>query len=161
MTTASGGQARGSAADAGPLARELRLLLEALLDRSEPWLDRFTGEGGATDGGPAEPATCQWCPLCAVAAVARGERSELAARAGEHAAALLALLREVVESDAAGTAYGHGREGGGGRAVQHIVVRRGDGSPVPPEPVPGVGAERADAGGKVQRIEVRRQGPER
>lgn len=174
----TGREERESAAEDSPLVVELRLLLEAVVDRSEPWLERFTGEG--TGGvGSDEPSTCQWCPLCAAAAVVRGERSELASRVGEHAAELLALLREAVESDgathAAGTHAtgshpagagpdtergGRERRGGRPRPVQHIAVRKaGEPRPAAGDAPPTADEPRQEAGERVQRIEVRRQQP--
>ncbi|MBV8931380.1 MAG: hypothetical protein JOZ47_19110 [Kutzneria sp.] len=72
------------------VTEELRLLLEAVAERAEPWLQRL---GTGKDGTEHVEGSCDWCPVCAVAAVLRGERSELAAKAAEHAAGLLAVLR--------------------------------------------------------------------
>ncbi|MGH3628378.1 MAG: hypothetical protein ACRDRL_13190 [Sciscionella sp.] len=163
------------------LAEELRALLDVLIDRSEPLLDRMAGNPAA-DG---IPPTCDWCPLCAALAVLRGDRSELAVRGGEHAAGLLAQLRMAIAeehpaghrrhpTERAGSAAAS-REGGTGR-VQHIAIRRAEPdtaavppptAPVPPERAPEAPQQQPDeerpvegtAGeqrGKVQRIEVRR-----
>ncbi|WP_433270101.1 hypothetical protein ACQPZF_08820 [Actinosynnema sp. CS-041913] len=70
------------------LAEELRLLLDAAADRAQPWLHRLA----AADGGH-DSRTCGWCPLCNAMALVSGDRSELAARAAEHAAGLIAVLR--------------------------------------------------------------------
>ncbi|MGH3437890.1 MAG: hypothetical protein ACRDRN_15660 [Sciscionella sp.] len=163
------------------LAEELRALLDVLIDRGEPLIDRMAGNPEA-DG---LPQACDWCPLCAALAVLHGDRSELAVRAGEHAAGLLAQLRTAIaEEHPAGHrrhpaeppgSAGANRDGGTGR-VQHIAVRRAEPdsaavlpptAPLPPElepeapgqqaaearPVEGTAGERR---GKVQRIEVRR-----
>ena len=74
------------------IAEELRLLIDALAEKAEPWLARIAAESA-----DHEPTTCDWCPVCAVAAVDRGERSEMAAKAAEHAAGLLAVLRMALQ----------------------------------------------------------------
>ncbi|GAA3437785.1 hypothetical protein GCM10018954_073990 [Kutzneria kofuensis] len=76
------------------IAEELRLLIDALAEKAEPYLQRIVA-----DSADHEPTTCDWCPVCAVAAVLRGERSELAARAAEHAAGLLTVLRMAVQQE--------------------------------------------------------------
>jgi hypothetical protein len=80
------------------LAEEARLLLEALAERAEPWLNRYADSAAAAPEPGAEhsPATCGWCPVCAGIAVLRGERPELAVRAAEHAAGLLAVVRSAL-----------------------------------------------------------------
>jgi hypothetical protein len=99
------------------IAEELRLLIDALAEKAEPWLQRF-----AADGTDHEPMTCDWCPVCAVAAVLRGERSELAARAAEHAAGLLTVLRMAVQQERSAPA--HADEPPTAPRVQKITVRR-------------------------------------
>jgi hypothetical protein len=74
------------------IAEELRLLIDAVAEKAEPWLARI-----AADGAEHDATTCDWCPVCAVAAVVRGERSEMAAKAAEHAAGLLAVLRMALQ----------------------------------------------------------------
>ena len=74
------------------LTDELRLLLDALADRAQPWLNRMAAEAD----GKHLPSTCEWCPLCAVLAMLNGQRPELAIRAAEHAAGLLAVLRAAL-----------------------------------------------------------------
>lgn len=99
------------------LAEELRLLLDALAERAEPMLNRLA----TASEGDHTPATCGWCPLCAGVAVLRGERPELAAKAAEHAAGLLAVLRAALAEHPQ-------REQSQQERVQHITVhRRGDG----------------------------------
>jgi hypothetical protein len=131
MTTdGNGTQEAGS--EAGPetlpgarLAEELRLLLDALAERAEPWLHRLAQ---APDGEQAghTPATCGWCPLCAGLAVLRGERPELAQKAAEHTAGLLTVLRSALaDHESAPPAEQPPAEST--QRVQHIAVRRSDG----------------------------------
>jgi hypothetical protein len=105
MTTGANGSGGTTAADdtdermAPPgalLAEEMRLLLDTLADRAQPWLNHLSGVDGTVGTEPHTPATCGWCPLCAGLAVLRGERPELAVRAAEHAAGLLSVLRSAV-----------------------------------------------------------------
>ena len=72
------------------LAEELRLLLDAAAERAQPWLHRVAAEG------EHDTRTCGWCPLCNAVALARGDRSELAAKAAEHVAGLIAVLRAAL-----------------------------------------------------------------
>ncbi|MER5266732.1 hypothetical protein ABTZ99_32035 [Actinosynnema sp. NPDC002837] len=73
------------------LAEELRLLLDAAAERAQPWLHRVAAAEGEHD-----TRTCGWCPLCNAVALARGDRSELAAKAAEHVAGLIAVLRAAL-----------------------------------------------------------------
>lgn len=75
------------------LAEEARLLLDAVAERVQPWLQRLASEA---PGDGHSPASCGWCPLCAAVAVVRGERPELAVRAAEHLAGLLGTLRSAM-----------------------------------------------------------------
>ena len=77
------------------LAEELRLLLDAAAERAQPWLHRVAAEG------EHDTRTCGWCPLCNAVAMARGDRSELAAKAAEHVAGLIAVLRAALAEPAA------------------------------------------------------------
>ena len=86
------------------LAEEARLLLDALAERAQPWLNRLATGEPAADGTPHTPATCGWCPVCAGMALVRGERPELAVRAAEHAAGLLSVLRAALADPSAETA---------------------------------------------------------
>lgn len=109
------------------LAEELRLLLDAAAERAQPWLHRVAAEG-EHDG-----RTCGWCPLCNAVALARGDRSELAAKAAEHVAGLIAVLRAALAEPAPpadpGSADPAEPAAPGKPRVQHIpVVRRGQGS---------------------------------
>jgi hypothetical protein len=99
------------------ITEELRLLIDALAEKAEPWLQRIV-----VDGADHEPSTCDWCPVCAVAAVVRGERSELAARAAEHAAGLLTVLRMALQQERPAPA--HADEQPAPPRVQKITVRR-------------------------------------
>ncbi len=99
------------------LAEELRLLLDALADRAQPWLNRLATEPDAEH----TPATCGWCPVCAGVAVLRGERPELAVRAAEHAAGLVAVLRSALAHPETAQPSGSGDD-----RVEHITVRRRD-----------------------------------
>jgi hypothetical protein len=74
------------------LGDEMRLLLDVLAERAQPWLQQIATPRQAGDG-EHQPTTCDWCPVCAAVAMARGEHSELAARAAEHVLGLLALVR--------------------------------------------------------------------
>ncbi len=111
--------------NAGKLAEELRLLIDAAAERMQPWLQRVaeTGDGAHT------PDTCGWCPVCNGVALLRGDRSELAAKAAEHAAGLVAVLRAALREPGA--------------------------PPSPPEP--SEASEPADAGQRVQHIKVVRK----
>ncbi|ONI87242.1 hypothetical protein ALI22I_22630 [Saccharothrix sp. ALI-22-I] len=113
------------------LVEELRLLLDAAAERAQPWLHRMATED------EHDTRTCGWCPVCNAVALARGDRSELAAKAAEHVAGLIAVLRAALAepSSAADGAFGDVGDVGEERArpekprVQHIpVVRRGQGS---------------------------------
>jgi hypothetical protein len=102
------------------LAEELRLLLDALAERAQPWLNRLATEPTDSDG-EHTPATCGWCPVCAGMAVLRGERPELAVRAAEHTAGLVAVLRSALAQPETPQPSGSGDDG-----VEHITVRRRD-----------------------------------
>lgn len=128
MTTPEDGTPQDGTAAPGEqpgarLAEELRLLLDALAQRAEPYLNRLAA---AEESGEHTPATCGWCPLCAALAVARGERPELAVRAAEHAAGLLSVLRSALaepsssSSDPSPSPSSPTPE----ERVQHIPVRR-------------------------------------
>jgi hypothetical protein len=99
------------------IAEELRLLIDAVAEKAEPWLARI-----AADGAEHDATTCDWCPVCAVAAVIRGERSEMAAKAAEHAAGLLAVLRMALQQQR--PAQAPADEPQAPPRVQKITVRR-------------------------------------
>lgn len=111
---------------------QLRLLLDDLARRAQPWLNRMAAEHEPGHS----PATCGWCPLCAGLAVLRGERPELAQRAAEHAAGLLAVLRSSLAEPGAPTAEP--------AATAEPVGEPTGAAPRPPAP-------------RVQRITVRRR----
>ncbi|WP_127782471.1 hypothetical protein [Rhodococcus sp. X156] len=78
--------------DAEETLAELRALLEALLDRLDPWLRAQTAEAAESDA-----PDCGWCPLCAAAAALRGERPDLLRRLSEQGLAWLSTVRLLVE----------------------------------------------------------------
>ncbi|GDY30373.1 hypothetical protein [Gandjariella thermophila] len=89
---ASTGTSEDGATDAGRrLGEEFRLLLDALAERAEPWLNQLATP--RPDAAGQRPGTCEWCPVCAAIALVRGEHSELAGRAAEHLLGLLVLVR--------------------------------------------------------------------
>ncbi|WP_394621796.1 hypothetical protein JNUCC0626_22770 [Lentzea sp. JNUCC 0626] len=111
--------------NAGKLAEELRLLIDTAAERMQPWLQRVAeaGDGGHT------PETCGWCPLCNGVALLRGDRSELAAKAAEHAAGLVAVLRAALREPGTPPPPASDAEPAPdpGQRVQHIkVVRKSD-----------------------------------
>lgn len=102
------------------LAEELRLLAEAVAERTGPWLDRV-----AEDESAHRP--CAWCPLCAAVALVRGEPNALAGRGLDGAADLVALLRAVLADrwePGASHMPGFTPEEKPATKVQHIPVRR-------------------------------------
>lgn len=109
----------------GKLAEELRLLIDTAAERMQPWLQRVAEAGD----GEHTPETCGWCPLCNGVALLRGDRSELAAKAAEHAAGLVAVLRAALREPGAPPAAAAEEEPApdSGQRVQHIkVVRKTD-----------------------------------
>jgi hypothetical protein len=113
----------------GKLAEELRLLIDTAAERMQPWLQRVSEAGD----GSHTPETCGWCPLCNGVALLRGDRSELAAKAAEHAAGLVAVLRAALREPGAPAPSADSEEhapehdSGAGQRVQHIkVVRKTD-----------------------------------
>ncbi|KOV79063.1 hypothetical protein [Nocardia sp. NRRL S-836] len=114
----------------GKLAEELRLLIDAAAERMQPWLQRVAEAGD----GAHTPQTCGWCPVCNGVALLRGDRSELAAKAAEHAAGLVAVLRAALREPGAPPAPPEASDSSeaaepadAGQRVQHIkVVRKTD-----------------------------------
>jgi hypothetical protein len=110
----------------GKLAEELRLLIDTAAERMQPWLQRVSEAGD----GSHTPETCGWCPLCNGVALLRGDRSELAAKAAEHAAGLVAVLRAALREPGAPPAPASAADEAApesGQRVQHIkVVRKSD-----------------------------------
>lgn len=93
-----------SAEPGSRLVEELRLLIEALADRTGPWLDRAATSESS-------------CPLC----------GDLTARGLDGAADLVALLRAVLADRwEPGVSHmpGFTPEPSGPSTVQHIPVRR-------------------------------------
>ncbi len=79
------------------VGEELRSLLSAAIVAVEPMLAQLTAADGAA-------GSCTWCPVCALVALSRGEQHPLLTAISVHGAALLAILRDVIE----GTAESHG-----------------------------------------------------
>lgn len=141
--TGGAGGSGDSAGSARPLAEELRLLLDAVAERAQPWLQGLTAQatsgfrtaqatgasGTAHESGESrvahDSATCGWCPLCAGLALLRGERSDLTARAAEHLSGLLSVLRAAVTEPAAAP---QPSEPDDEPQVQRIPVRRATGT---------------------------------
>ncbi|HWC83646.1 MAG TPA: hypothetical protein VG756_27125 [Pseudonocardiaceae bacterium] len=146
MGTSKPGENGPDAVPGARLAEEARLLLDALAERAQPWLNRLAaGETG--EGAAHTPATCGWCPVCAGMAVVRGERPELAVRAAEHAAGLLSVLRAALAEPGA---YG-GATAGSAAASEDS----GDSSDSSGES--GSSGESDSDVGRVQKITVRRK----
>jgi hypothetical protein len=104
------------------LAAELRALALLALDRVEPVLARLR-QGAAVDAaGGTAPAGA--CPVCIMLAAVRRERPELAARLGEHAAGLVAALRDALDGTRPASAGPVAGGRAGARRVQHIPVDR-------------------------------------
>ncbi|MET0189452.1 MAG: hypothetical protein ABW212_10655 [Pseudonocardia sediminis] len=135
------GPGPGSCGAHAGIGADLRGTALHLLDRVREVVEPL-GESGGPAPAPGSAGACQACPVCAVIAMLRGERSELATRLAEHATGLLAVLKAVLEADAArergGTDHAHTASGArpesgtrrpgphrpSGRPVQRIVVHR-------------------------------------
>jgi hypothetical protein len=80
------------------LGPELRQLAQTVLVLLDPLIQAASALVPSAD---AEPGKCQqvWCPVCAVAAVAEGETHPLATLLAEHGAALLTLVRAMLDPD--------------------------------------------------------------
>jgi len=80
------------------VGQELRNALRTVLAGLEPAI-QGVAEYGARSG--STPGRCQqtWCPLCATTALVAGEHHPLSALVAEHAAPLLAVIREMVDAD--------------------------------------------------------------
>lgn len=96
---------------------ELRALAEGVLERLEPVLQRAASapSAPAKDGeGPSEDgprSTCTWCPVCALVAMIRGEQHELLTLLAGQAAAVIAVLRQLLEERRDGAGPGVGNTG--------------------------------------------------
>jgi hypothetical protein len=79
--------------DIGP---ELRKLAQKILDQIDP-AARLAASMAVGDG--AGTGKCQqvWCPVCALAAVVSGDEHPLLTVIAEHSAALLAVIRAIVD----------------------------------------------------------------
>jgi len=99
-------------AGAAGLGHEVKLLVDMVVERSAPWLERVKTTGpdayAAAQQAAAQHAAAAaehaahgqqclaWCPICTTVNVARGQPPEFTARAFEQAAQLIALLRAVL-----------------------------------------------------------------
>ncbi|MFO7193900.1 hypothetical protein [Thermocrispum sp.] len=99
MSTAGADKADTAAAGnpAGTLGHELKLLVEMVLERSAPWLERLRA-GDHPDLGEhsAERQCVSWCPICTAVSIAKSQGPEFSARACEQAAQAVSLLRAVL-----------------------------------------------------------------
>jgi hypothetical protein len=79
--------------DIGP---ELRKLAQTILNGIDPVV---RAAASWASGAGAGAGMCQqvWCPVCALAAVVTGEEHPLLTAIAEHSAALLAVIRAIVE----------------------------------------------------------------
>ncbi len=104
------------------LVAELRMLIEALLEYVEPWL-----QAGSTPSSASAVTEGRWCPLCAVAAAVRGEHPDLPPWFTEHGPGWLSAVRAVLaEHDHRGvTATGAAEPPVPAARVQRITVRKG------------------------------------
>ena len=82
--------------DLGP---ELRQLAQTLLDRIDPALRLGLAALAASGEGPGK---CEqvWCPVCALAALASGEQHPMLTVIAEHSAALLTVVRSLLDGTA-------------------------------------------------------------
>jgi hypothetical protein len=160
MNASAGPPGEDGTADAGHrFGAEFRLLLDALAERAEPWLNQLATPG---PGDAQQPTTCDWCPLCAAVALVRGEHSELAGRAAEHLLGLLALARAGLAAHAHHQHAHHPRHdqghagdpGGGPEPADAGVPREQTPDPAPPAAAAEEGADRPS---RVQRITVHRR----
>ena len=83
------------------MGEELRSLLSAAISAVEPMLAQLTAADGAA-------GSCTWCPVCALVALSRGEQHPLLTAISVHGAALLAIVRDLIE----GAAESHGEQKG-------------------------------------------------
>ncbi|GAA4480227.1 hypothetical protein GCM10023094_26410 [Rhodococcus olei] len=110
--------------DHADLIAELRSLAVTVLDRVEPLLERAAEAAAAAPAEGAEAAAgasgCSWCPVCALVALIRGEQHELVAMIASQIAALLALVRALLDEHA-----GHRGPPAGGPGDSTSAPRRG------------------------------------
>jgi len=72
-----------------------------LLAAAQEWAQQAFGAGTeARPGAEAEPAatTCEWCPICQFVAVLRGERPETTEKIATAGAAMLTVLRSLLDA---------------------------------------------------------------
>lgn len=81
--------------DLGP---ELRQLAQSILDRVDPAIRLGLMTLLASDSGPGR---CEqvWCPVCALAALINGEQHPMLTVIAEHSAALLTVVRSLIDAD--------------------------------------------------------------
>jgi len=82
--------------DPGPIGEEALRLLEAV----QGWARATFGDGPAAHVGNGS-ATCEWCPLCQLVAVLRGDRPETTEKLVAAGAAMMNVLRSVVDAQSA------------------------------------------------------------
>lgn len=97
-------------AGAASLGHEVKLLVDMVVERSAPWLERVKAAGpdaytaaqraaaaaGQEAGHAAGQPCVGWCPICTAVNVARGQGPEFTGRAFEQAAQVVSLLRAVL-----------------------------------------------------------------
>ncbi|MGW6695372.1 hypothetical protein ACWF62_16530 [Rhodococcus sp. NPDC054953] len=88
--------------DHAAVMAELRALATAAMDRFEPLLERALEVAAAVaepdPDAPADPGSgCGWCPVCALVALLRGESHELLTLVAAQVAALLTLVRTLLD----------------------------------------------------------------
>ncbi|MCP2165319.1 hypothetical protein [Goodfellowiella coeruleoviolacea] len=152
------------------LGEELRLLVTGLAERAQPWLHRLAadpradpradqGPAGARRAGEHQAGGCAWCPVCAGLALARGERPELTARAAEHVAGLLAVLRDAMTEPHPGPAAGPAPASSSTSDAAEPSTSDETGPSTPDGAGPPVDADEPPRPPRVQRIPVRRTAP--
>lgn len=128
----------GSAGSVG-LGHEVKLLVDMVVERSAPWLERVR-TADHPEHGPTQPCV-GWCPICTAVNVARGQGPEFTARAFDQAAQAVALLRAVLadrwhpehgvhmpgfEPDSASSPGFRAHADATSQRVQHFAVRKAE-----------------------------------
>lgn len=93
-THSAGSDGSASSDGSAGLGHEVKLLVDMVVERSAPWLERVR-TADHPEHGPTQPCV-GWCPICTAVNVARGQGPEFTARAFEQAAQAVALLRAVL-----------------------------------------------------------------
>ncbi|MCA1671845.1 MAG: hypothetical protein LC799_06450 [Actinobacteria bacterium] len=115
----------------GHIPDGVHTVVELLVDRLQPWLERMARDGDPAQSLAASNVPCTWCPICALITALRGDRPEAVARLAQHGAGLIAAARELLTPPAE-PAPSRGEPTVRGeftpapastRSVQHIVVR--------------------------------------